>query len=223
MDESGMTHFQSYACLQNDGPTSFENFGMEEITQQLNCHINGWRSTNRIPFASHFISTTDSFERAINKAQRHYVKDGDHAVTIYIIDTYSLQHSAIVFLMALALRAWDVLVLIPGWRASMFMHDALTEWIFWDEIVASEVEKIEYATFAWPRRSDGQNQPIRLRDVIPRVVEAGGYSADTVKGVSRSVLHAHLYSSKNKRKNEKLSLYRPTPLAMDLYRTHPIL
>lgn len=84
----------------------------------------------------------------------------------------------------------------------MFMHGALTEWIFWDEIVASNVEKIEYGKFAWPARTADGVLPVRLKDIVPPVVEAGRHSAKTKEGVCRSVLHACLYAS-NKQEKER--------------------
>lgn len=193
VNKNGVFQFQSQAYLENDDPSNFGNFSMEDITEQLMCHISGRTTYGRKSFASHFVSTTDSFERAINKAQRHYSKRDVRDVMIYVIDTESLQSSALVFLMALALRAWDVLRRLPEWKTPYFMYGALTEWIFWDNIVTSKVHKIDYGTFAYPpRRADG-HQSKRLEDIIPRVVRAGRYPANSAKGVSRTVLHATIY------------------------------
>lgn len=220
VDENGNTHFWSQAYMQHECESGFQNFDMESITQQLRCHISGRISDGKNPFASHFISTTDSFERAINKAQRHFSKKDVENVLIYVIDTHSLQTLALVFLMALALRAWNVLELIPQWKNAYFMHGALTEWVFWDSIVASKVEAIDYGAFCKPPPSDNRIRPRCLENIIPTVVEAGRHKAGTAKGVSRSVLHAALYASRKQEmerqefaSNVRASRNGPLPVA----------
>lgn len=186
--------------MQYEVASSFESFGLEDMRNQVRGHVHNWKSIDGRPFASHFISTTDSFECAISWANRHFTEGQVQDVAIYVVDTHSLRNPATVVSMALALRAWNVLKPTPDWRTFFFMHGALTEWIFWDNIVASKVEKIVYGDFFKPREPGRNSRLAGLENVIPKVMEASRYEANTKNVVSRSTLHGIIYASAQQEK-----------------------
>ncbi|KAK6369152.1 hypothetical protein LTR64_007313 [Lithohypha guttulata] len=192
-EKDGITHFESHA-VHTHGSSAFDAFTQDEITDQLRAHICGWTSTGGQPFSSHFISTTDSFECALNRAERHVVNKGTD-ITIYVIDTNSLQQPTVAILMFLALQAWNVSSKLPEWRNELYRYGSLTEWLFWDEIAASWVDRIEYPKFANPKRTSDNRWKLSLRDVIPDVVDAARGDENTKRGVPRTILHAALYST----------------------------
>ncbi|KAK5104463.1 hypothetical protein LTS08_002352 [Lithohypha guttulata] len=192
-EKDGITHFESHA-VHTHGSSAFDAFTQDEITDQLRAHICGWTSTGGQPFSSHFISTTDSFECALNRAERHVVNKGTD-ITIYVIDTNSLQQPTVAILMFLALEAWNVSSKLPEWRNELYRYGSLTEWLFWDEIAASWVDRIEYPKFANPKRTSDNRWKLSLRDVIPDVVDAARGDENTERGVPRTILHAALYST----------------------------
>ncbi|KAK5953762.1 hypothetical protein OHC33_005031 [Knufia fluminis] len=204
VEENGITTFLSQALATTEEPTTskIDLFPMKDIAHQLKCHISGWRASGskRIPFASHYISTTDSWEAALNRAERHLCK-GDKDITIYVIDTNTLQEPANVQLMYLALKAWNVSD-IATWKSDMFRYGSLTEWIFWDKIVARDVDKILYASFARPAR--GLEAPRgwchQLPDLVPHVMHAAKHVEGTKAGVPRTVLHATMYHTSQEKK-----------------------
>lgn len=194
-EKGGFTHFKSHANLQNGNFTNIDNFSLEEIREQLKGHVCQRKTLRGKSFTSHFISTTDSFERVLNIAEHHFTKGEASDIAIYVIDTHSLQRPALTFLMAHAIKAWCVEDVLPRWVASMLRLGLMTEWIFWDEIVASKVERIAYSTFSRPRRTSALTLNPHLIDLIPLVMEAGRHQIDTARRMPRSTLQARLYTS----------------------------
>ncbi|KAJ9663484.1 hypothetical protein H2198_000749 [Neophaeococcomyces mojaviensis] len=193
-----MVHFDGEAA-------DFDNFDMNYITQHVGHHISGRKRVDERPFASHFISTTDSFEAAINRAHRHLAEKNQKKkvsdIAMYVIDTYSLQAPALPLLMFLVFKAWNVSSVLTQTKCDMFLYNALTEWIFFDRIVAKNVEKIDYSAFATPKRNSGQGLwRLHLGGFIPLHTKAAKAKHNTKDGMSRSVLHAITYHSREQQK-----------------------
>ena len=173
---------------------NFAAYEMDDIGDRLAAHISGWKNMRGIPMPSHFISTTDSFESALNRAERSLAMKRKN-VTIYVVDTYTLQQPTLVMLMYLAVKAYDVATRLAPWRNEMFRYGSLTEWIWWDTIVASSVDKIDYVAFSRPGSGQVQGWRKHLSDIIPEVINAGHGKQNSPRGVPRTVLHATLYTS----------------------------
>lgn len=179
------------------GPVAnFDVFSRDDIAHQLECHISGWKSSGRRPFSSKWISTTGSFEAALNRAE--WCTDTKFGnVKIYIIDTNTLQEATLTIVIFLAMKAYDVSPDIAGWKDDMFRYNSLTEWVFWDQIRASDVVEIDYNTFARPKKDVKKGCRLNLQEALPEVIKAGSFAEGSQRGIPRSVLHAQLYHSQH--------------------------
>lgn len=175
--------------------TNFSAYEMDDIGDRLAAHISGWKTMRGIPMPSHFVSTTDSFESALNRAERSLAMKRTN-IFIYVIDTHTLRQPSLVLLMYLAVKAYDVASRLAPWRNEMFRYGSLTEWIWWDTIAATCVDKIDYLAFSKPERGL-QAWRKHLSEIVPDVVEAGHGKKNSPRGVPRTVLHATLYTSKS--------------------------
>lgn len=119
--------------------TCITRLSREDVSEMLQGHMLG----RKHGAASRWISTTDSFELAINCAERHRTAKCTD-IPIYIIDTHFLLEPALPLLMFLAMRAWDTNNKNYRFVARYFEYGSLTEWLFWDKIVVKNAVRIDY-------------------------------------------------------------------------------
>lgn len=180
--------YKQQASIDPDNATiPITNLLRADVAEQIHGHMFG-KSKG---FASRWISNTDSFELAINRAERHRAAKRSNVV-IYIIDTHTFIEPALPNLMFLAFRAWNVNKENHRFIAKYFEYGSLTEWLFWDKIVARDVVKIDYTSFAYPERGleAGWRPHLADRDLIRRVIDAAQAKAGTS---TRRLLHEELY------------------------------
>lgn len=174
--------------------SNISTFKYEDIQEQLRAHIGGWKHIRKQAFASHFISCTDSFEASINRAERHLSR-GQKDVYIYVIDTYTLCQPTLVLLIFAAIKAWNVDPTMIEWRAEMYRHGSLTEWIIWDELKVRIVAKLNWRDLSRPAGSCGAKRGYGFWEALPEVMKAAQVSEDQPKGLPRTQTHAAIYAS----------------------------
>lgn len=197
-------HFRSQARKIHRTPSRFDDFEMADIADQIKRHVNGEKKK----FSSHWLSTTDSFEHACVKAERHFQSKKVGDVKIYRINTRSLKKPALILLMYRAIRAWNVEDSLVKWRWDMFKHSTLTEWIIWDELDADDVEEIPYSTFSRPPQPESTRPvnhitrcPPDLIRIIPELAKTAAQKEDfkTGRGIPRIALHRKCYFTPEQR------------------------
>lgn len=156
--------------------SDFASFRMEEIADQLKRHINGEKEN----FSSHWISTTDSFDHAWDKARSHHCSTKTNDVKIYRIDTRTLKRPTLVLPMYGAIKAWSIEDGLLEWRWKMFKYSTLTEWLVWDELDADDVEEIPYELFLRPPQSNPSRSCSSVSKRAPnlmRILQKAAHSA----------------------------------------------
>lgn len=191
-------HFYSQARKVHGTSSEFASFEMEEIADQLKRHVNGERQN----FSSHWISTTDGFEHALVKAERHLRSTKVNSVMIHRIDTRTLKKPAFLLSMYGAIKAWSVEDQPLKWRWDMLKHSTFTEWIVWDELDAEDVEGIPYEKFSRPPHpkptrssSSVSRRALSFMQIVPDIGQTASQEVDfkRERGIPRTALHKKCY------------------------------
>lgn len=188
----GRTHFLSEFAKVNerDRISDLSIYDYPTLRQHLSFHLNHRVRVNGQPFESHFISTTDSFEHALVRANR-LNKKNVKGISIYAIETLHIDRPALLLNMSHAMKAWDLRPQMPDWKCKKLLHGAETEWIFLDQFVSKNAVKIEFQKLL---HSSFRSESLDLLDIIPNFEE----------WKNRSVVHRRIYHTKSEKRQLKI-------------------
>lgn len=183
LHEDGSTEFRSEQYRLNGSPTKFADFDKQYHQKDIARHLRGVKEP------THLVSCTDSLDYALYFCHRAYCRKRTRDVFVYVVDTHKLLEPCMMMSMYCAVKAYAVR-LRPVWLDKMFAYSSLTEYVCWDSLRASSVEKIDYAFLKASGKDSLNFDPLfrtSCAELFPDLIAAAKFKD------SRSNLHSKMY------------------------------